>query len=49
LRVYLERYEPDARRHGQDPQAALADLAAVAREVAEIPARLGRDAPTVAT
>ena len=49
LRVYLERYEPDARRHDQDAQAALADLAAVARDVAEIPLRLGRDAPSVAT
>ncbi|MFA7431504.1 MAG: alpha-D-glucose phosphate-specific phosphoglucomutase [Rhodospirillaceae bacterium] len=49
LRVYLERYEPDPARHGDDPQDALAPLIAIAGEVAEIAARTGRTAPTVIT
>jgi phosphoglucomutase len=49
LRVYLERYEPDPARHGLDPQEALADLIAIAGEVAEIETRTGRTAPTVIT
>ncbi|MBT9369261.1 alpha-D-glucose phosphate-specific phosphoglucomutase [Rhizobium sp. CSW-27] len=49
LRVYVERYEPDAARHGIETQEALADLIAVADEIAEIKARTGRDAPTVIT
>ncbi|MCO5731859.1 alpha-D-glucose phosphate-specific phosphoglucomutase [Rhizobium sp. SSA_523] len=49
LRVYVERYEPDASRHGTETQAALADLIAVAEEIAEIRSRTGRDAPTVIT
>src|SRR5208283_4487200 len=32
LRVYIERYEPNAAHHGLDPQVALADLIAVAHE-----------------
>jgi phosphoglucomutase len=49
LRLYLERYQPDVRRHDQDVQSALADLATVARELAEISARLGRETPSVIT
>ncbi|MDA8230699.1 MAG: alpha-D-glucose phosphate-specific phosphoglucomutase [Magnetospirillum sp.] len=49
LRVYIERYEPDAARHHLDPQAALADLIALARELAEIEARTGRTEPSVIT
>ncbi|MBP2550031.1 phosphoglucomutase [Neorhizobium galegae] len=49
LRLYVERYEPDASRHAIETQAALADLIAVADEIAEIKARTGRDAPTVIT
>jgi phosphoglucomutase len=49
LRLYVERYEPDAARHGIETQAALADLIAVADEIAEIKTRTGRDAPTVIT
>lgn len=49
LRIYLERYEPDASRHNQDVQSALADLAIVARELAGISARLRREAPSVIT
>ncbi|MDO1581947.1 alpha-D-glucose phosphate-specific phosphoglucomutase [Rhizobium oryzicola] len=49
LRVYVERYEPDASRHGIETQTALADLIAVADEIAEIKTRTGRNAPTVIT
>jgi phosphoglucomutase len=49
LRVYHERHEPDPRNHARDPQDALADLIAIAREVAEIASRTGREAPTVIT
>jgi phosphoglucomutase len=49
LRVYIERYEPDATRHDLDPQEALADLIAIAREVAQIDSRTGRAEPTVIT
>lgn len=49
LRVYIERYEPDPARHDLDTQAALADLIAVADEIAEIKTRTGRDAPSVIT
>jgi phosphoglucomutase len=49
LRVYIERYEPDAAKHGLDPQDALADLILIAREVAEIEKRTGRKEPTVIT
>jgi len=49
LRVYIERYEPDAAKHGLDPQVALADLIALAGELAGIKARTGREAPTVIT
>jgi len=49
LRVYIERYESDPARHDQDPQDALADLIALAGELAGIEARTGRDRPTVIT
>ena len=49
LRVYLEAFEPDASRHGQDPQAALRPLIAVADAIAGIKERTGRSAPTVIT
>jgi phosphoglucomutase len=49
LRVYIERYEPDPARHAIDPQTALADLIALAGEVAEIRQRTGRHQPTVIT
>ncbi|MGG7516847.1 alpha-D-glucose phosphate-specific phosphoglucomutase [Allorhizobium undicola] len=49
LRVYIERYEPDASRHGIETQEALADLIAAAEELAQIRARTGRDAPSVIT
>ncbi|MCW5708524.1 alpha-D-glucose phosphate-specific phosphoglucomutase [Shinella sp.] len=49
LRVYIERFEPDAARHDIDTQEALADLIAVADTIAGIRSRTGRDAPTVIT
>jgi len=49
LRVYIERYESDPARHDQDPQDALADLIALAGDLAGIEARTGRDRPTVIT
>lgn len=49
LRVYIEQYEPDPARHGLDPQAALAPLITLARDIAGIPAWTGREAPDVIT
>lgn len=49
LRVYIERFEPDTARHAIDTQEALADLIAVADEIAGIKTRTGRNAPTVIT
>ncbi|MFB2550302.1 alpha-D-glucose phosphate-specific phosphoglucomutase [Ensifer soli] len=49
LRVYIERFEPDTARHDLDTQAVLADLIAVADEIAGIRARTGRDEPSVIT
>ncbi len=49
LRVYLERYEPDAARHGTPTQQALAPLIAAADQLAGIRARTGRAEPTVIT
>lgn len=49
LRLYLERYEPDLQRQGQDVQSALTELTAIARDFAEIPKRLGREEPSVIT
>ncbi|MBK0399710.1 alpha-D-glucose phosphate-specific phosphoglucomutase [Limibaculum sp. M0105] len=49
LRVYLERFEPDPERHGEDPQRALAQVIRAADRLAGIRERLGRDAPDVRT
>ena len=49
LRVYIERYEPPEGDLGQDAQAALADLIALSRSLAEIEKRTGRKAPSVVT
>ncbi len=49
LRVYLERFESDPSRHDLPPQEALADLIALADEVAGIRQHSGQDAPTVIT
>jgi phosphoglucomutase len=49
LRLYVEAFEPDPARQERDPQEALADLIAAALALGEVPARTGRDAPTVIT
>ncbi|MEO6363963.1 MAG: alpha-D-glucose phosphate-specific phosphoglucomutase [Caldimonas sp.] len=49
LRVYLERFEADASRHGVDAQEALAPLIDVADRLAGIRQRTGRTVPTVVT
>ncbi|WP_371346752.1 alpha-D-glucose phosphate-specific phosphoglucomutase [Ancylobacter sp. IITR112] len=49
LRIYLERFEPDAARHDLDTQDALAALVQIARDLAEIEGRTGRSTPTVIT
>jgi phosphoglucomutase len=49
LRVYLERYEPDPERHGEDPQQALGELISIAEHLAKIKQYTGRTAPDVIT
>jgi phosphoglucomutase len=49
LRVYLESYEPDASKHGIETQEALADLIAIAEEIASIRQYTSMDTPTVIT
>jgi phosphoglucomutase len=49
LRVYMERYEPDAAKQDLDSQEALAGLIATADKVAGISKRTGRDKPSVIT
>lgn len=49
LRIYLEAFEPDPARHGEDAQQALAELIVIANELSELKLRTGRDRPTVIT
>jgi phosphoglucomutase len=49
LRVYLERFEPDAARHTVPTQEALAPLIDAAEQLAGIARRTGRSSPTVIT
>jgi phosphoglucomutase len=49
LRIYLERYERDPARHGQDPLEALKDLIELAEQLGEVKKRSGMAAPTVIT
>lgn len=49
LRVYLEQYEAEASKQHLDPQQALADLIAIADEVAQIRTLTGMETPTVIT
>ena len=49
LRVYIERFEPDAAKHEIETQTALAGLITSADELAGIKARTGRERPTVVT
>ncbi|BDA82834.1 alpha-D-glucose phosphate-specific phosphoglucomutase [Aureimonas sp. SA4125] len=49
LRVYIERFEPDAAKHGIEPREALSELIDTADVVGEIRKRTGRSAPDVIT
>jgi phosphoglucomutase len=49
LRVYLESYEPDPAKQDLDAQDALAELIAIADELAQIRTYTGMDKPTVIT
>ena len=49
LRVYLEQYEADPQRHDIATQTALAPLAGIAGQLAQIASQLRRDRPTVVT
>lgn len=49
LRVYLEAYEADVSRHHLDAQEALKELIQIALDISELPARTGREQPTVIT
>jgi phosphoglucomutase len=49
LRVYLESFEADPAKHGLDAQVALADLIAIADELAQIRTLTGMEVPTVIT
>lgn len=49
LRLYLERYEPFAERHNLDARDILGDLAQAAYSLAQIPALLRRERPSLVT
>ncbi len=49
LRIYLERYEPDPEKQGEETAAVMAQLAAIAGELAELEPRTGREEPSVIT
>ncbi len=49
LRVYFERYEPDADKQDIETQTALANLIRAADDIAGIVKHTGRDKPTVIT
>ncbi len=49
LRIYLERYEPDAGQHDQETQTALAELIELAEQFCEVKKRTGRNGPCVIT
>ncbi len=49
LRIYLERYEPDPAKQLQQTADALATLESIAKEMAQIEERTGRNKPSVIT
>ncbi len=49
LRIYLEKFEPDATQHNQDAQVALAELIELAEQFCQVKQRTGRTAPNVIT
>jgi phosphoglucomutase len=49
LRVYIEQYERDPKKHDQDTQVALADLINIGNELAKVHELTGMSKPTVIT
>jgi phosphoglucomutase len=49
LRIYLELYEPDPRRHATPTAEALAPLASIAEDLTDLKAHTGRIAPSLVT
>jgi phosphoglucomutase len=49
LRIYIEHHEADAAQHQQDPQAALAGLILLSRQLADLQHYTGRNTPSVIT
>ncbi|HEY9758522.1 MAG TPA: alpha-D-glucose phosphate-specific phosphoglucomutase [Oculatellaceae cyanobacterium] len=49
VRIYIERYEPDTKKHDQETQEALADLIKIANELAKVHELTGMTEPTVIT
>jgi phosphoglucomutase len=49
LRIYLEKFEPDAAQHDQDAQVALAELIELAEQFCQVKQRTGRTEPNVIT
>lgn len=49
LRLYLEAFEPDPAKQGQDAQQALAGLIGIAHDLSQLKQRTGRERPTVIT
>ena len=49
LRIYLEKFEPDATKHDQDAQVALADLIELAEQFCQVKQRTSRTEPNVIT
>jgi len=49
LRLYLERYEPEASRQALAPREVLSDLATLAVEIAEVERKTGRARPSAIT
>ena len=49
IRIYLEKFEPDADKQNQDAQQALADLIDIAEQLSEVKKRTGRSEPDVVT
>ncbi|QWF70923.1 alpha-D-glucose phosphate-specific phosphoglucomutase [Methylomonas paludis] len=49
VRIYLEKYERDAKNHAEDAQIALAELIEIAEQLSQLKQRSGRTEPTVIT
>ena len=49
LRVYIERFEPDTKKHSAETPEALKDLIALSRSLPDIAGHTGRSEPSVVT